>query len=294
MFPLTEVDSTLYILNAAMFVRASDVLTNIVSATKDVSKGKIIWITLNKSFHSIMLKTAVTAVRCSETGTHGMEAIKEAFFTFLLEILNGRPQADFFDKKKIEAKGNRANRERKRLARKRQRAAVRERKREASKLHIKTDKAGNPTGQTRTCKACETKFASRKTLSKHKCPGPKPGMDPIPVPASKGQTSEAKRARRRKAKKARKDRKKAKVAEQSVADNKLKADAPVTGGSGSAKEVVLECEGTVMRSCDFPAHGVIHHGLCSYPKCLDHSIGRSEFHAKCPEIYGEICVNFSG
>ncbi|KAF8460129.1 hypothetical protein BDZ91DRAFT_766534 [Kalaharituber pfeilii] len=167
----------LVMLRKGLFVRASDLLSNVVVATKN-EDGKVTWINLGKEYHGMMLTTALT-------------------------------------KKKTEAKSNRANRERKRLARKRQRAAARERRRECDKLKIPRDASGNPTGQTRKCDVCENRFASRKRLSKHKCaPIRKDGQKEVLLAEKVKKTNLAKAARRRKARAAKKERKKsAKVAE---------------------------------------------------------------------------------
>jgi len=271
-------------LDRSLFVRASDLLANITAASKDKC-GKIFWITLEKEYHSTLVKT-VSALSRKLGLTYPIGLLKEALFDFLLPILNGEPQADFFNCNKVESKANRANRERKRLARKRTRAAARERKRECDKLKIKSDKAGNPSGQTRTCKTCSTKFTSRKRLSKHKCPGKREKAETEKKEVTTV-ASDAKRARRARARKAKKVRSTAskvvaletevtstKVPEEVIAAKKLDKDPPVTEGSGSVELAKDEKPGDKSKDpvecedCDQPAVGYWgFNERNAYPKC---------------------------
>ncbi|KAM6497497.1 hypothetical protein JOM56_007970 [Amanita muscaria] len=277
-------------LEADLFVRAEELLTKIVMATR--VGEEYTWVTLDPKFHSLIVKTAVTLVNSGSSGHHPVAAIKVALFSFLLDILNGRPQDSFFARKEIKHKANRANRERKRLARKRSRAAKRERDREAKllagnrRLTVSQTADGTQvvcppgrpevrvavTGQTRTCTVCSKKFASRKKLSKHKCTGQLEAKEG-PTGHKPRVVTDAKRARRAKARKARRVRvKEAKVAErlrmegEYAAAKKLHREKPVTGSS------VESCE-----DCDRVATGAIHHGTYRYPKCTEHGSYRSEF-----------------
>ncbi|KAF8634604.1 hypothetical protein AX15_000810 [Amanita polypyramis BW_CC] len=88
---------------------------------------------------------------------------KRALFVFTLELLNGKAQENFLEAKSGAAKASRAQREKKRIARKRTRAARRERSREAEAL-------AKVVGSNSTaCVICGRKFTSRKTFSKHAC-----------------------------------------------------------------------------------------------------------------------------
>lgn len=274
----TEVKSALTALEKNLFVRASELLARVTVAAKDAN-GQISWVTLEPTYHSVLVKTAIEAVKASGS-SHCAASVKEALFTFLLVILNGRPQEKFFASKEVESKSNRANRERKRLARKRSRAAKRERDREAKLLQrtrgvSDEDKARTkPSGSTRTCTKCEKKFASRKKLSRHSCDPAKQANEALPT-KQPGVVTDAKRARRARARKARRDAVKArKVADVEAkaaaiaAAKKLKLRTPVTGVSGK----VIECE-----DCDLPAVGAVHHSMMRYEKCEEHGSHRSEF-----------------
>ena len=87
-------------------------------------------------------------------------------FAYILELLDGDGDKAFFKLQKGGCKANNAQKEKRRLARKRSRAAKQEREREAAKV------AKQPPCE-RQCRACGRKFNSRKTASKHKCPNSK-------------------------------------------------------------------------------------------------------------------------
>ncbi|KAF8241188.1 hypothetical protein K440DRAFT_637797 [Wilcoxina mikolae CBS 423.85] len=289
-------------LNKCLFVRTSDLLVKITSAAKSVD-GKFFWVTLDKQYHSVLVKTALAIASRSEL-TFPIGLLKEELFSHLLQILNGEPQSDFFCSQKIEAKANRANRERKRLARKRSRAAARERKRECDKLKIPCDKRGVPaSGQTRSCKVCLKQFTSRKRLSKHVCTDSSSavgeGGKEQDVTTGTVKVSEAKRLRRAKARRVRRQTAKAakvtaknettpqgdvETSGDAVADNKLTRTSPVTEGSGVMGinvdgqwwkiEVGSRCE-----DCSKPA---VSAKFGRYPKCLDHSLFSCNFFEQVP------------
>ncbi|KAF8248048.1 hypothetical protein K440DRAFT_643319 [Wilcoxina mikolae CBS 423.85] len=280
-------------LNKCLFVRTSDLLSNVTSAAKTV-EGKFIWVTLDKKYHSVLVKTALAIASQSDL-TFPVGLLKEELFSHLLMILNRTPQSDFFSLQKIETKANRANRKRKRLARKRSRAAARERKRECDKLKIPSNKQDVPSnGQTRSCKKCLKKFTSRKRLSKHACTGSvsdagKGGKEQV-VTTDTVKVSEAKRLRRAKARRTRRQTAKAaKVAAKSeavraitaqsdensvaVANNELTGTSSVTGESrimgintcGSWWTVDLD---EVCEVCEEPAVAAKNG---RYLKCVTHS-----------------------
>ncbi|KAF8534350.1 hypothetical protein BDD12DRAFT_896148 [Trichophaea hybrida] len=296
-------------LNRCLFVRTSDLLSNVTSAAKTMD-GKFIWVTLDSKYHSVLVKTALAIANRSDL-TFPVGLLKEELFSHLLLVLNGTPQADFFSLQKIDAKANRANRERKRLARKRSRAAARERKRECDKLKIPCDKQGVPKGQTRSCKVCLKKFASRKRLSKHVCTGSssaagKDSKEQV-VTTDPAKVSEAKRLRRAKARRVRRQTAKtAKVAAKEeelakrrivvsassltpsptvVADNKLIVTSSVTGGSGvmgvetmgrwwSLPKVEIKCE-----LCSESAVSI---RAGRFPKCSKHSDSSCDYFEHVP------------
>jgi hypothetical protein len=107
-------------------------------------------------FHSHLVKCAVALV------PHPVHMVKWVMFVFILELLNGDGPSAFFDLQTGGCKANNAQKEKRHLARKRSRAAKRERDREAAKV------ARLPTHE-RECLTCGRKFQSRKTAKKHKC-----------------------------------------------------------------------------------------------------------------------------
>ncbi|KAH9068428.1 hypothetical protein EDB83DRAFT_2376463, partial [Lactarius deliciosus] len=227
----TFLESAVAYLEKSLFIRASELLARVMVAAKDAS-GKVNWVTLDSVYHSVLVKTAV-----------GRPSIKEALFIFLLGVLNGKPQSGFFASKEVESKSNRANRERKRLARKRSQSAKRNLIRNPARIGASELASSKPSGSTRTCLLCEVKFASRKKLSRHSCKVKQANEAPPTKPT--GVVSDAKRARRAKARKARRDVvkvEKAKIAaEKSAAElaaKKLKMLSPVTDASGKT----VECE----------------------------------------------------
>ena len=245
-----------------------ELLARTVAASKD-GEGNIFWLELERNFHHKLVTMAFAVCKRSSVQAPTCD-LKVALFDFLLGVVNGRPQQAFFDAKEVEARSNRANRERKRLARKRARAARRERERESQLL----DTAVRHTGASRSCVACGKKFASRKRHSKHVCEPPQPEQKEELVKP----VSEATRRRRAKARLARKlKNRQAKtsgssrsdvvaepalqVTEPTVAANKLTVVAPVTGKSGLKFEV--ECG-----DCGGRAIGV---GRGRWPKCAKHA-----------------------
>ena len=88
--------------------------------------------------------------------------VKRVMFVFILELLNQEGHLASFKLQKGGRKANNAQKEKRRLARKRSRAAKRERDREAAKV------AKLPPREWE-CLTCRRKFASRKTAKKHKC-----------------------------------------------------------------------------------------------------------------------------
>ena len=88
--------------------------------------------------------------------------VKRVMFVFILELLNREGHLAFFDLQKGGRKANNAQKEKRRLARKRSRAAKREWEREAAKV------AKLPPRE-RECLTCGCKFQSRKTAKRHKC-----------------------------------------------------------------------------------------------------------------------------
>jgi hypothetical protein len=110
-------------------------------------------------FHSHLVKCAVALVPIRVCP---VPMVKRVMFVFILELLNQEGHQTFFDLRKGGRNANNAQKEKRRLARKRSRAAKRERDREAAK-------AAQLPPRERQCLGCGRKFESRKTAKKHKC-----------------------------------------------------------------------------------------------------------------------------
>jgi predicted RNA-binding Zn-ribbon protein involved in translation (DUF1610 family) len=157
------------------FLSRTNLLTNVISAQK-AEDGKISWVEFTPQFHSHLVKCAVALV------PHPVHKVKKVMFGYILELLNGEGHMAFFELQKGGRKANNAQKEKRRLARKRSRAAKRERDREAAKV------AKQPPRE-RQCVACGRKFNSRKTASKHKCPKSK--VERVRKEAASSQASQA-------------------------------------------------------------------------------------------------------
>jgi 5-methylcytosine-specific restriction endonuclease McrA len=157
------------------FLSRTDLLTHVISAQK-AEDGNISWVEFTPQYHSHLVKCAIALV------PHPVLTVKKVMFVFVLELLNGKGNIAFFDLQLGGRKANNAQKEKRRLARKRSRASKREREREAAKA------AKLPTRE-RQCVACGRKFNSRKTAKKHKCPKSK--VVRVPREAAGGQASQA-------------------------------------------------------------------------------------------------------
>ena len=89
-----EAQSAAAILEANLFIQARDLISKITIAAKDAN-GMIKWITLEPTYHSILVRTAITTVKANGP-SHTVSSVKEALFTILLDILNGKQQQTFF------------------------------------------------------------------------------------------------------------------------------------------------------------------------------------------------------
>ncbi|KAF8257000.1 hypothetical protein EI94DRAFT_1761425, partial [Lactarius quietus] len=138
------------------FLSRANLLANAISAQK-AEDGNISWVEFTPQYHSHLVKCAVALV------PHPVLTVKKVMFVYILELLNGKGNLAFFDLQAGGHKANNAQKEKRRLARKRSRAAKRERDREVAK-------AAKLPPCERQCVACGRKFKSRKTASKHKCP----------------------------------------------------------------------------------------------------------------------------
>ncbi|KAH9054611.1 hypothetical protein EDB83DRAFT_2616788 [Lactarius deliciosus] len=108
------------------FLSRPNLLANAISAQK-TEDGNISWVEFSPPYHSHLVKSAVALV------PHPVHAVKKVMFVYILELLNGEGDLAFFDLHKGGRMANNAQKEKRRLARKRSRAAKRERDREAAK-----------------------------------------------------------------------------------------------------------------------------------------------------------------
>ncbi|KAF8262835.1 hypothetical protein EI94DRAFT_1704485 [Lactarius quietus] len=138
------------------FLSRANLLANVSSAQK-AEDGNISWVEFTPQYHSHLVKCAVALV------PHPVLTVKKVMFVYILELLNGKGNLAFFDLQVGGRKANNAQKEKRRLARKRSHAAKWERDHEAVK-------AAKLPPRERQCMACGRKFKSRKTASKHKCP----------------------------------------------------------------------------------------------------------------------------
>lgn len=138
-------------------------------AQKDET-GKFSWVEFDPEFHSHLIKCAFSLLDAPIT-TSAQRIYKKSIFVFILELLNRESEDTFFVPKHGYAKDNCANRERKRIARKRARATKRERTREANKSLESPPSDPTPlaNAKERRCEVCGRLFQSRKTLSRHTC-----------------------------------------------------------------------------------------------------------------------------
>ena len=81
-----------------MFIKVSDLQARVMITAKDANESeRISWVTLDPVYHSKLVRTAIAAAKANGL-KHSIASIKEALFTFLLDILNGKPQKGFFTK----------------------------------------------------------------------------------------------------------------------------------------------------------------------------------------------------
>jgi hypothetical protein len=151
------------------FVSTDHLRTAVLSAQKDEA-GKIFWVEFTPHFHAHLVKCAVALV------PHPLLKVKRVMFVYLLELLNGEGPQSFFDLSKGQKSATQAEKEKRRLAWRRNRASRRERRKAAEEAA-----EGRP---HRQCKSCGRKFSSRKAEKRHRCPiskeasgksGPEPG-----------------------------------------------------------------------------------------------------------------------
>ena len=98
------------------FLSRANLLANVISAQKE-EDGNISWVEFTPQYHSHLVKCAVALV------PRPVIKVKRVMFAFILELLNGEGHMAFFKLKKGGCKANNAQKEKRRLAWKRSRAA---------------------------------------------------------------------------------------------------------------------------------------------------------------------------
>lgn len=146
-------------------------IPHIVLAMKD-AEGSLEWVEFEKVFHSHLVQRAKSVLASSDCS---LTTVKKSLFVFILETLNGEGPSAFFDLEKGASSQQRLDHEKKRLQRKRSRAAKRERERHAAKVVNQVSRDQPPAlvvNHKRNgvlCVPCGKMFASRRKLNKHKC-----------------------------------------------------------------------------------------------------------------------------
>ena len=88
------------ILNSSLFINLETLLSNIVFAAKD-AEGRVAWVALEPEYRGKLVRAASSLMHLHGVGMRGQAALVEnALFTFLLQILNGASQKDFFSRMK--------------------------------------------------------------------------------------------------------------------------------------------------------------------------------------------------
>ncbi|KAH9956650.1 hypothetical protein BGW80DRAFT_1466263 [Lactifluus volemus] len=137
------------------FLSVDNLRANALSAQKAVD-GKISWVEFAPQFHAHLVKCAVALV------PRPINKVKKVMFGYILELLNGEGPQAFFDLSKGQQRATQAQKEKRRLSRKRNRASRRDRRKAAEEAVN-----GRPQQQ---CPTCGRKFASRKAAKRHRCP----------------------------------------------------------------------------------------------------------------------------
>jgi hypothetical protein len=164
----TSVFDMLNTMRRQLFIGLEELRRNVTLATKSQS-GEIDWVTMSPTYHGTLVKAALRLVLDGASAPSLVPLVKRTLFVYILELLQAEEDASFFALQKGATVHNRSQHEKKRLARKRCRAAKRERERiEKKGGHVVLAvKRGNE--QPLTCPDCATSFRSRKQLKKHTC-----------------------------------------------------------------------------------------------------------------------------
>jgi hypothetical protein len=122
------------------FLSRDHLMANVISAQK-AEDGKVFWVEFAPQFHAHLVKCTVALV------PRPLNKVKKVMFGYILELLNGEGPQAFFDLAKGQRVASLARKEKRRLARKRNRASRQERRKAAIE-------AANGKPQ-RSCKFCK-------------------------------------------------------------------------------------------------------------------------------------------
>ena len=125
-----SVFDVLNIFHRRWFLSRTALIESCLSAQK-AEDGSISWVEFFPPFHAHLVKCAVALV---PRHVCPVPLVKRVMFVFILELLNREGHLAFFELQKGGRKANNAQKEKRRLARKRSRAAKREREHEAAKV----------------------------------------------------------------------------------------------------------------------------------------------------------------
>ncbi|KAH9952273.1 hypothetical protein BGW80DRAFT_1470841 [Lactifluus volemus] len=158
------------------FLSRDHLVANVISAQK-AEDGKNFWVEFAPQFHAHLVKCAVALV------PRPLNKVKKVMFGFILELLNGEGPQAFFDLTKGQRVASLALKEKRRLARKRNRASRQARRKAAA------DAANSKPQQS--CKYCKREFASRRAAKRHRCPFSKGESDESGEASGKGKSRAA-------------------------------------------------------------------------------------------------------
>ncbi|KAH9974343.1 hypothetical protein BGW80DRAFT_1458406 [Lactifluus volemus] len=158
------------------FLSRDHLVANVISAQK-AEDGKVFWVEFAPQFHAHLVKCAVALV------PRPLNKVKKVMFGYILELLNGEGPQAFFDLSKGQRVASLALKEKRRLARKRNRASRQERRKAAAE-------AANGKPQ-RSCRYCKREFATRRAAKRHRCPFSKEDSDESGEASGKGKSRAA-------------------------------------------------------------------------------------------------------
>jgi hypothetical protein len=129
-------------------------MANAILAQKAEDR-KIFWVEFTPQFHAHLVKCAVALVPCP------LNKVKKVMFGYILELLNGEGPQAFFDLTMGLRQATQAQKEKRRLARKRNRASRRDRRAVAQAMAA---------GPQWYCEYCKREFVTHRSQKRHRCP----------------------------------------------------------------------------------------------------------------------------